>query len=91
MMNVNLSAGEDDRPLDHVLQLPDVARPFIGKQSGFRRVREPGDLLPEGGGEFAREKFGQRENRFPPVSKRRQSNREDVESVIKSRFRFQCG
>src|SRR5262249_51673736 len=77
------AAREDDSALDEVLQFPDVARPGISGQGCHRLSWNPFNpflhLLCKSVGE----EMHQQRNIFGTLTQRRQSNRENVESIVK--------
>ena len=75
-------AAHDHRPLHHVAQLPDVARPPCGAQRVQRLRCEAVEVLAVGGGELVQEVLGQQRNVLAALAQRRQRDGEDVEAVV---------
>ena len=73
--------GQDDRPLDRVLQLPDVARPVAGRRAGATRPRR--DAAPSAKPARGRldEVLGQQRDVLAALAQRRDLDREHVEPV----------
>ena len=78
-----LARREDDRPLDDVPQLADVARPVIGLERGHRVGRRRcGVGTPLLGGVARGEMADELGNVLAPLGERRQVHRNDVQPVI---------
>ena len=74
------SGREEDRPLDGVAQLSEVARPGIVQDRGLRRRREALDLPAGLAAEEGEEVAGQVAE-IGPVAERRQGQLDDVEPI----------
>ena len=74
--------GEDDRPLDDVLQLADVARPGVADQGLHDRGRDGLDPPAHPPGELLGEVADQPRDVVRPLPQRRQHEREDVQPVV---------
>ena len=76
------AAGQDQRALDHVLQLADVPRPGVGAERGHRRGVDPAHRLAGAGRVLLQEVLGQMRDVARPIAQRREQDREDVQAVI---------
>src|SRR5258705_2518724 len=77
----DVAASENEGPLDHVLELADIAGPTIALEDreGFRTDRF--HRLAELGGDFPDEVRGQERDIVAALAERRQVDRDDVESI----------
>ena len=73
---------EDDRALDDVLQLADVARPGVAHQGVHDRGRDGLDLPAHPPGEPLGEMADQQRDVVAALAQRRQHDREDVQAVV---------
>src|SRR5438046_178305 len=74
--------GEQDRPLEHVLQLADVARPRVSGEGGQRVVLDPLDVLLQASVVLLPEMLHQQRNVVPPLAQRRQVDGDDVQPIV---------
>ncbi len=72
---------QDQRPLDHVAQLPDVSGPAVGHQVGHDLGEDRGCRPPHGGGDLARESLHQQRDVLRPLAQRRQLHAHHVQTV----------
>src|SRR5256885_11649721 len=77
----DVPAAEDERPFDHVLELPDVARPTVVLENRERLRADALHRFAELRGDFSDEVRGQQRDILPPLPQGRQLNRNDVQSV----------
>src|SRR5262245_45628885 len=76
------AAGEDDRPLNDVFEFAHVAGPGAALEQLHRAPVDPVDGAAEALAVLGGEVRGQKRNVFRALAQRRQSQREDVQSVI---------
>jgi hypothetical protein len=69
-------------PLDHVLELADVARPVVPLEQRHRLVRDAGHGLPHLLAVLREEVLGDERDVFAPLAQRGQLNRDDVDPVV---------
>src|SRR5437764_5177126 len=74
--------GEQDRPLEHVLELADVARPRVSGEGGQRVVLDPLDVLLQASVVLLPEMLHQQRNVVPPLAQRRQVDGDDVQPIV---------
>ena len=77
-----LARREDERPLEHVLELPHVARPVVGDE---RVHHAPGDLLDAPAQVLLSpldEGPGDQRDVLPPLAQGRDLDREDAQAVV---------
>ena len=74
--------GVDHRPFDHVLQLPDVARPGVALQHLHGHGRHGVNGLARFAGKLLDEKAHQQGDVFPAVPERRHGDRKDLQAVV---------
>ena len=73
---------QDDEPLHHVLEFPDVAGPRV-RQDGLAQTRGWADGWPAiAGGVFDQEELGQRDNLVPPFAQGRHADIDDLQPVV---------
>ena len=73
---------QDDRPLDDVAQLADIARPVVRLERRHRLLRQRRRRDPPLGGEAGEEMVDQLGNVLAPLAQRRNPHRHDVQPVI---------
>ena len=78
----HLRVADDDRALDGVLELADVARPVVAHQHVDRRRRDPLDVLPVLARELLEEVVGEQQDVRLPLAQRRHEDREHVQPVV---------
>ena len=76
------AGGEDDRALDDVLQLADVARPGVANQGLHDRGRDGLDPPAHPPGELLGEMADQPRDVVAALAQRRQHEREHVQAVV---------
>src|SRR5262249_22324834 len=74
--------GQDDGPLDDVLQLSNVARPGVRAQAPQRRLRDLLDAPADARRELGHQEVDQQRQVFPAFAEGRQVDREDAEAVV---------
>src|SRR5580692_6751103 len=77
----SLCFGDNNRALNHVLQFPDVSRPWVGLQQLQRLLVDQADMLARLGGVALHEILDQHEDVVPPFSERWHLDGKHVESV----------
>src|SRR6185369_9088224 len=78
-----LSPGEDERPLDGVLQLADVAGPRVRHEKITRLAAEAGLELAHVAAQVTHEVIGEEQDIVTPLAQRWQMDAEDRQSVEK--------
>ena len=75
------AVGEDRGPLEHVAQLPHVARPAVREQRRLGLVGDAGRCAAERAAEFIEELRGERDDVFGSLPQRRQVDVEHLQAV----------
>ena len=77
------AAGQDDRPLQHVLQFADVAGPIVVRQRVQNRRRNGIDVTAHAMGVLLYEVAREQRHVFAAVSQWRNMHREDMQPIVK--------
>ena len=75
-------ARQDHRPLDDVLQLPDIARPAPSLQRVHHLLRDGRNLAPHAPRTLPREMQRQRGNVVDTLAQRRDRHRKDIQAIV---------
>src|SRR5688572_17398765 len=76
-----VSSGQGNGPLNHALQLADIAWPGMAHQSRLRRVTQKEMFLSEFFPVHTESMIREKQNVLFSVSKRRQCKRQDIQAV----------
>ncbi len=79
------------RPLNDVLEFPDIAGPGVRQQLIHCRRGDGADVIAHDGGKSAQEMSGQQRDVLPPFAQRRQNDLHCVDSVIQIVPEFSLG
>ena len=69
---------EEDRPFDHVLQLPNISRPVVFLQPASGRRRKAADVPRKFAIEIIDEERGENRDVLQSLPERRKMNRDDL-------------
>ena len=82
-MHADAVAGrEDQRPLDDIAELADIARPVVRLERRHRLVRQRRRRDPPLGREAGEEMVDQLGNVLAPLAQRREAHRHDVQPIV---------